>query len=434
MRRRVFAALLIGLTALLPLGAAAQDRAKPGTAAPPDKAGKPQTRKTQALRKEAYAVFEAAQALNDAKDFKGAMAKLDELMPRYKTLNDYEKATYWNFKASLHYALDDTAGAMKAYKNVLRQKELPELMRLNTLYGIAQLSFATGDYAQAVKVMRKWLTLAPEVKPEAHILIAQAQYQLKQYASAEQATLDAMKLARQKSLPPKESWLSLLRAAYYEQKDYLKSAKVLEALVQRWPKLSYWMQLAGLYGLAERQPQQLAVLRANYEAGALTKESDLLNLARLYLLNDAPFPAVQVLKKGFDKQLLSETPTTLQLYAQALNLSKEHKAEIAALARLAALSGEAKHYAYLGQAHLRLGQWAEAAAAYRSATQAKNVERPGNLQMQIGNALYNQKKYAEAKAAFQAALQYSESVKDGATWVNFMDKEIQRLKLLDAPA
>lgn len=434
MRRSALTVVLIGLAALLPLGAAAQDKTKPGAAAQPGMAGKPQTRKTQALGKEAYAVLEAAQTLNDAKNHKGAMVKLDELVPRYEKLNDYEKATYWNFKASLHYALDDTAGAMAAYKNVLRQKDVPELMRLNTLYGIAQLAFATGDYAQSVKVMQKWLTLAPEVKPEAHILIAQAQYQLKQYARAEQATLDALKLARQKSLPPKESWLSLLRAAYYEQKDYLKSARVLEALVQRWPKPSYWMQLAGLYGLAERQPQQLAVLRANYEAGALTKESELLNLARLYLLSDTPFPAVQVLKKGFDQQLLNETPITLQLYAQALSLSKEHRAEIATLAKLAVLSGEAKHYAYLGQAHLRLGQWAEAAAAYRSATQARNVERPGSLHMQIGNALYNQKKYAEARAAFQAALQYSESVKDGALWVNFMDKEIQRLKRLDAPA
>ncbi len=429
--RSTLTALMIGLTALLPLSLAAQDKARPAAAAP---AGKPQTRKTQALGKEAYAVFEAAQALNDVKNHQGAMAKLDELKPRYDSLNDYEKATYWNFKASLYYALDDSKGTMEAYKNVLRQKQLPELMRSNTLYGIAQLSFATGEYAQAVKVMQKWMTLAPDVKPDAHILIAQAQYQLKQYTKAEQVTLDALKLAKQKGLPPKESWLSLLRAAFYEQKDYLKSAKVLETMVQRWPKLSYWMQLAGLYGLAEKQDQQLSVLRANYEAGALTKDSDLLNLARLYLLNDAPFAAVQVLKKGFDKQLLNETPLTLQLYAQALSLSKEHKAEITALAKLSALSGEAKHYVYLGQAHLRLGQWAEAVTAYRSATQAKNVERPGSLQMQIGNALYNQKKYAEAKAAFQAALQYSDTVKDGATWVNFMDKEMQRMKLLYGPA
>ena len=241
-------------------------------------------------------------------------------------------------------------------------------------------------------------------------------------------------MAKSKAQPPKESWLSLLRATYYEQKDYLKSAKGLEVMVQRWPKLNYWMQLAGLYGLSERQVPQLSVLRANYEAGAISGESDLLNLARLYLLNEAPFPAVQVLKRGFNKKILKETPVSLQLYAQALSLSREHEAEIATLSKLALLSGESKHFVYLGQAHLRLGQWGEAAAAYRKASQAKNVDRPGSLQMQIGNALYNQKKYAEAKSAFQAALQHQDTVKDAAMWVNFMDKEIQRLKALGQSA
>lgn len=412
----------------------AQDKAaKPAASAPGPKV-KPQTRKTQALGKETYGVLEAAQILYDAKNYKGAGTKLDELKLKFDKLNDYEKATYWNFKASIAYALDDTKGAMEAYKNVLRQKELPELMRNNTLFGMAQLSFAIGEYAQSIKVMQKWMSLAEEIKPESHILVAQAYYQLKQYPQAEKSTLQGLRVAKEKSVPIKESWLSLLRAAYYENKEYLKSAKVLESMVARWPKLNYWLQLAGLYGLAEKQDQQLSILRANYEAGALTKESDLLNLARLYLVKEVPFPAVQVLKKGFDRKLIQESPTSLQLYAQALSLSKEHKAEINALGKLASLSGEAKHYVYLGQAHLRLGHWGEAADAYRKATQAKNVDRPGSLQMQIGNALYNQKKYVEARAAFQNAIQYADTVKDGATWVNFMDKEIQRMKLLNEPA
>ena len=423
----LMAALLVILLAAVPLSFA---QAKSGAAANI----KPQAKKTQALSKEVYASFEAAQLLYDAKDYKGAGIKLDELKLKFDKLNDYEKATYYNFKASIAYAQDDPKGAMEAYKNVLRQKDLPELMRNNTLYGIAQLSFATGEYAQAIKVMGKWMALTTEVKPEAQMLVAQSHYQLKQYPQAQASTLEALKMAKSKAQPPKESWLSLLRATYYEQKDYLKSAKVLEVMVQRWPKLNYWMQLAGLYGLSERQVPQLSVLRANYEAGAISGESDLLNLARLYLLNEAPFPAVQVLKRGFNKKILKETPVSLQLYAQALSLSREHEAEIATLSKLALLSGESKHFVYLGQAHLRLGQWGEAAAAYRKASQAKNVDRPGSLQMQIGNALYNQKKYAEAKSAFQAALQHQDTVKDAAMWVNFMDKEIQRLKALGQSA
>jgi len=437
LRRPVFKPLLVSsliVAMLLVSPAQAQDR-KPAvaTANTPSPKLKPQTKKTQALGKETYAVFEAAQARYDEKNYPAAQIKLDELLAKFEKLNDYEKATYYNFKASIAYAQDDTKGAMEAYKNVLRQKDLPELMRNNTLFGMAQLMFATGDYSQSIKVMNKWMSLVTEIRPESHILIAQAHYQLKQFPQAETSTLLGLKTAKERNIPLKESWLSLLRAAYYENKEYLKSAKVLEAMVNRWPRLNYWMQLAGLYGLAEKQDQQLAILRANYEAGAITNEADLLNLARLYLVKEIPFSAVQVLKRSFDRKLITENATSLQLFAQALSLSKEHKAEISTLAKLASLSGESKHYVYLGQAHLRLGHWGEAADAYREASRAKNVERPGSLQMQIGNALYNQKKYVEARAAFQAALQYADTVKDGATWVNFMDKEIQRLKLLNEP-
>ena len=429
------ATLVVLMLLVVPTGTSqAEEKGKAaGSASQSIRPGKLKTVKTQALGKETYLVLEAAQNLYDAKDFKGAGIKLDELKPRYDKLNDLEKATYWNFKAGIFYSLDDSKGAMEAYKNVLKQKELPELMRSNTLYAIAQLSFTSGNYAQAIRVMQKWMTLATDVKPDQHMLIAQAHYQLKQYGEAEKSTLAALKVAKTRQIDVKESWLALLRASYYELKNYPRTTKVLENLAQRWPKTSYWMQLAGLYGLMEQQDRQLSVLRANYEAGSLKSEGDLLNLARLYILNETPFAAVQVLQKSLKQGLVKESIVTLQLYAQALSLSKEHDDEITTLGKLAALSGEAKHYVYLGQAHVQLGHWAEAADAYRRAAKSNNVERPGSLQMMIGNALYNQKKITEAKAAFQAALQYSDTVKDAATWVNFMDKELQRMADLDQP-
>lgn len=427
--RRYAVALLLLAAALPGLVAGATEAKKP--VAQPD-AAKYQTKRTQALSKQTYATLEAAQLLYDAKDFKGAIVKLDELKPRFEKLNSYEKAMYWNFIASIQVAMNDNKRAMESYKNVLRQPDLPDLLRGNTLYVIAQLSFADGNYKQAIKVMSNWMRQATEIKPEQHLLIAQARYQLKEYAEAEQATLAGLKLAKEKGIAPRESWLSLLRASYYELKNYLRAITVLETMVQRWPKTSYWQQLAGMYGLAEKPEEQLAVLRASYEAGGLRSEPDQLNLARLYLLKETPYPAVQLLKKGFEKKQIKESPITLQLYAQALSMAREHDEEIATLARLAQLSNEAKHYIYLGQAHVQLGHWNEAAEAYRTATRAQNVERPGALQMMLGNALYNQKKYVEARSAFQAALQYSDTVKDAATWVNFMDKEIQRLAALQA--
>lgn len=428
--RRRGVILLLALLFLAPVSISMAQEAKKSAAQ--SGPAKPQTKRTQALGKRTYTTLEAAQSLYDAKDFKGAMAKIDEIKPGFDKLNTYEKAMYWNFKAGMQLAMNDNKNAMESYKNVLRQQDLPDLLRSNTLYAIAQLSFADGNYAQAIKVMSSWMHQANDIKPEQHILIAQARYQLKEYGGSEKAALAGLRLAKEKGVAPRESWLSLLRANYYELKNYPRAITVLETMAQRWPKVSYWLQLAGMYGLAEQPDQQLAVLRATYEAGGIGNESDQLNLARLYLQKEAPYPAIQVLRQGFEKKQIKESIATLQLYAQALSMAKEHDAEIATLARLALLSGEAKHYIYLGQAHVQMGHWNEAGEAYRNAAMAKNIERPGMLQMMLGNALYNQKKYLEAKSAFQVALQFNDTVKEAATWINFMDKEIQRLSALEA--
>ena len=424
--RSALPAFLLLLAIASGVAGAADDKKKPV---------RPPTRQTQVIRPETYKKMEVAQKAFEAKDYKAALASLDELKSGYDKLNDYEKATLWSLYAAAYYAKGDNKSAIEAYNSELKQPNLPEGLRDNSLYALAQLYFITEDYDKVVATVKQWMSVVSQPQPDGYVLIAQAYYQKQRYKDAEASLIDALKLAKQNQQTPKENWLALLRAVYYELKDYAKSAKVLEALVSLYPgKPSYWQQLAGMYGLLDRQPDQLKISHAAYRAGLLTSEPELLNLARLYLVREVPYPAVEVLTRGMKANIIKTSAENLQLYAQALALAKEYDKQIPVLKQLAEMTGDARHYVYLGQAYAQLNQWNEAAGAFKQALDTKGLDKPDDVRVQLGTALYNANKLAEAREAFAAAARSPAHAQMAGNWVKFVGQEIQRKNALGSRA
>jgi len=422
-QRNTLVALLVGLLMV---------SLDPVQAAEKEKPVKPPTKMTQTMRADTYKKLEVVQKAFDAKDYAGALTGLNELKAKEDKLNDYEKATLYNLYAAVYYAQDNTAKAIEAYTTVLKQPNLPEGLRDSTLFALAQMYFVIEDYDKAVAILKKWFEVTPEPSADAYVLLAQAYYQQQKYKDAEKEILSGLRIAKAKQQQPKENWLALLRAVYYELNDYARSAKVLEILIGLYPKESYYLQLSGMYGLMGDQKAQLATLHAAYEAGMVTKQSELLNLARLYLVEEAPYPAVRLLKKGFDSNAIETSAETLQLYAQALSFAKEYEAQIPVLEQLAELTGEAKHYTYLGQAQSELGNWKAAVAAYEQALRSKNIDDPASIRMQLGTALFNAGRLSEARRTFIASSESEKYAESAANWVKFVSAEIERREALNA--
>jgi tetratricopeptide (TPR) repeat protein len=390
-----------------------------------DKPVPPPTKQTQVIRAETYKGMEVAQKAFEAKDYAGAVAALDALKSREAKFNDYERATLYNLYAAVYYAQDNVPKAIEAYITVLKQPNLNDALRDGSLYALAQLYFISEQYPKAIAVVKKWLAASASPSPEGYALLAQAYYQTQKYKEAEQALVQSLRISKERGQAPKESALALLRAIYYERKDYAKAAKVLEILVARYPgKASYWQQLAGMKGLLDQQREQTTLMHAAYRGKLLTSEGDLLNLARLYMVQEAPYAAVRLITQGLKDKTVKPTPQNLELFAQALAMSREYEKQIPVLKKLAEVSGESKHQVYLGQAYNELGNWGEAAAAFRAAL--KGAAKPADIQMQLGSALFNANRFAEARQAFLAAQQSSALAEQAAQWVKFVDQEIQR--------
>lgn len=418
--RHLIAILLTSLLISAPLHA--QDSKKPE---------KPQTKQTQFISQAVFKDLEKAQQAIDAKDYPGAITALDVVKAKGDKLNDYERATLFNLYAAVYYNQDDTPKAIASYIEVLKTPNLPEGLRDSTLFALAQMYFVSEDYPKAIQVLNQWFKAVPEPSADAYVLLAQAHYQLDDFKQAETSLISALKLAKQKQQAPKENWLALLRAVYYELGDYAKAAKVLEILVAAYPSESYVLQLSGMYGLMGQQKKQLATLHAGYLAGMVTSKGDLLNLARLYLVEDVPYPAVQLLTKAFRDKAIEPDAETLQLYAQSLALAQERDAQIPVLKRLAELTGDSKHYAFLGQAQAEAGAWSEAISAFQMALQAKDVDDAAGIRMQLGTAQFNAGRLSDARRTFIAA---SESDKHGETasnWIKFVGAEIERKRAME---
>ena len=396
------------------------------------------TKQTQFISQAVFKDLEKAQQAIDAKDYPGAIAALDVVKAKGDKLNDYERATLYNLYAAVYYNQDDTPKAIASYIEVLKTPNLPEGLRDSTLFALAQMYFVTEDYPKAIQVLNRWFETVPEPSADAYVLLAQAHYQLSDFQKAEKALIDALKLAKAKQQAPKENWLALLRAVYYELGDYAKAAKVLEILVASYPSESYVLQLSGMYGLMGEQKKQLATLHAGYLGGMVTKKGDLLNLARLYLVEDVPYPAVQLLTKAFRDQVIEPEAETLQLYAQALALAQEREAQIPVLKRLAEMTGEARHYAFLGQAQAEAGNWQAAIDAFQSALKGKDLDDPDGIRMQLGTAQFNAGRLSDARRTFIAASESDKHGETAANWIKFVGAEIERKRAMvqmpDEPA
>ena len=185
------------------------------------------SKRVPAMRNRVYTQLARAQQLADGGDKAGGFAVLDEVKARVEQLNSYEQAMMWNFYGFMHYGNDDIANAIASFENVIAQEAIPDTLYLSTVYSLAQLAMQQQDYAKALNFLKQWqANNAKELQASQHIMFAQVYYQDKNYQDSLTHINAAIELTREKDELPKENWLILQRAAYYELKQLKKSPKL----------------------------------------------------------------------------------------------------------------------------------------------------------------------------------------------------------------
>lgn len=395
-----------------------------------------ETRRTPALRNKVYEKLAEAQAAAEEKDLNLAAKILDDMLAgrRDNELNSYELANVYNLYAFVHYSREDYGRALGAYENVVSQPDIPLAMEINTRYTIAQLYFVQEQWQQGVNALLKWFDMTQSPNANAYVLLSQGYYQLKQFDKA----LDNIEIAiadyDDRGKIPKENWYNLARFLHAERDDQKATIDILEKLITFYPKKDYWVQLSYMYSEQNRSTDQLGALETAYVQDMLEKDGEYRSMASLFLNAEVPWKAAQVLREGFDNEIVEDNSKNWELLAGSLRQAQEVQAAIPAMKKAAEKSDDGELYARLGSIYLDAERYDDAIEAVTKGLQRGGVKRPDQARLVLGMAHFNKDQYQSARQAFRAAGRDERSEQYARQWIRYMDSEIERQEKLAAEA
>ncbi len=446
-------ALVATVVTIVPVAAGITDQAfASGTDKDKRKYENRKTRRTPALSEKIYKVLAKAQEQADKNDYPAAMQALEDgLGYKLDRLNSYEKAQYYNFKGFLLYSQEKYGPALTAYNNVLNQKNIPLGLEDATVYTMSQLYFIKGDFKGSIRMMLRWLEYQPQPTAQPLVLLGQAYYSLGTKDGIAQSVangyfkqgipyiLKAINLYKKSGKQPKENWFLLLRVMYFNMKENQKVIDILEYLVQKWPKKSYWLQLAGMYGemasdvksdtlRKSLEMKQLATYETAYRQGFLKESSELVNMSQLYMYHDAPYWASVVLAKGLKSGQIKRNRRDYENLAQARINAGDMRQALAPLRKAAELSDNGELYKKLGQVYMQLDDYKNGAKFLELALKKGGLRRPDTVAVYQGMSYFNMGELAKARKSFELAAKDKRSRKQAYKWISYLKKEQKRLR------
>lgn len=352
-----------------------------------------------------------------------ALQALSVLVSRVKN-DECELAVVEQFYGYVYLNKEDYRSAIPHFEKSLALKKLPEQAERQVVYTLAQLYAQFEQYDKTISLMEDWFKTAENPPANAYALLANAYAAVQRYREA----LPYIKKAIEKSEKPREDFYRLWLALHFELKEYKEAAAVLEEMVANWPdNKKYWEQLSGVYLELDDDKKALATLAIAYRRGMVTDEKQLLNLARMYILNDAPYEAGQIVAKGIADGQIAKTEKNYALLAEAWLQAREWDEALDALGKGGALAADGELYIRKAQLHLQLAQWKEAMDAVDKALQKGKLKKPGQAYVAQGMAAVESKNLEAAENAFRKALGFDDTRKLASDWLRYIEERKQEL-------
>jgi len=249
-----------------------------------------------------------------------------------------------------------------------------------------------------------YITLASLIKLKLQEDLADTRKSSDKYAEIEEAIksieTDAANLAKG---PTRENWWLLLRAAYFELEEMDKVKEILERLVIEWSKKEYWTQLSAFYGQDKQEKEQMAAYQTAYHEGFLEKSSEFVQMAQLYLSVEAPYEAAKLLQKAMDEDKVDKEVKNWKILAQAWFLSGYDEPAIVALREAAKLSDDGELDIRLARSLNNIADYEGCTNSAKTAIQKGDLKRLDESYITLGMCQFEIADFEGAKDAFANA-------------------------------
>ncbi len=368
-----------------------------------------------------YKQLSKAETLIGKQAYPQARQKLQKILPELDK-NSYEQAITLRSLASVYALENQYKKSAKLLEQSLATGALTEQQNQEALLNLGQLYMATEQYQKAVDKLSPWLQQNPTTKEtQVRILLANAYAQLKQYRKA----LPYIEHVIKHSKKPKESWLQLNLALYYELENYSAAAGVLRRLVAQYPdKKDYWQQLASIYQQLQKFSNASTIKHLAYKKGFISSESEILQLFNLFLYTKQPYQAANLLNRELNSKNVKQTATNWELLANAWTSAREYKKAINALEKASLLHEKGGLYLQLGRIHVEQELWQAAITAIKKALKKGNLKQTGEAYILLGMSYYETQQLKSAEKAFKKAQQYRKTQKSAGQWLNYIENNL----------
>lgn len=381
-------------------------------------------RKTYAMSMKIFQQMEAANLLVEQDQYAEALEELTKLVESKRT-SKYEKAQIYSLIGSIQYRNSDQNSALLSFTKVLDfAGGIPILLHTQTLKTLSQLHMINEEYLQSRKYCQELVNIAEEPDYMNYALLAQANFKLEDWNAARDAAIIARQLSLDKQDKPDENILLLLNAVYFEQKQIDKMPEVLEEIIKYYPKTSYILYLASVYGQLDRLDKQAVLMEALYDDGKLKDASQLRNLASLYMSERTPYKGAMVLQEALATGKLETTERNLHMLSQAWRLSAEREKAISVLTEAAKMSQDGNHYLQAAYMMFDMAKWKKAEQALMEAfDKGMNDKHNGEAWLLLGMTRFKLSQFDKAIEACEKASKFKNSAKHAKQWITYIANE-----------
>jgi len=341
-----------------------------------------------------------AYALLEEEKVDEALAIVDELSER-RRLKPPEQAQIHRFRAYIFVSKDQNEKATVEFERSLALQAMDPAAEQVMIYSLAQIYTELGRYDDALALMNRWFAAEQDPKADAYFLKAMILVQQENFRDAAEPADRALALSEK----PKESWLTLHGVIHSQLKNYAKVEETLERLVEIAPKKTqYWMQLAAVQHHLGHEKEALATLQLGYQAGVVSADKDLRQLANLLLLGQQPYECAQVIEAGIARGAIEPDVDAYRLLSNCLIAARETEKAFAPLARGGELAPDGDMFILLGQMHLQRDRFADAIEALERALPKVKREQAGSVHLLMGIAQLGNEQLSDAERSFQLAV------------------------------
>lgn len=326
-----------------------------------------------------------------------AKSKLDTIFPSMEH-DPYLRTLGHQTYAFIYASREQYPKAERHFEDALKNDAIPESLAHSILYNLAQVYMAQEQYKKTIDTVKRCFSYETKPIGRTHALAGISYAQLKSPDNA----IKHLQIAIKNDDHAQEAWYKLLLGLYFQKKDYQNAITILEDMVREFPKTrEYWQQLSGLYFTVGNTTRSLTVYELARKMGYLEKESEFMNLAKMYAFNQDPFEAASVVQEGLDKDVIKPTEKNLKFLSEAWLQAKEHEKALDALLKAAKVSGSPDLYYNAAQVNLDMSRWAEAVKAANKAAQSRESKMRAKAYLVKGIAQYESKQYSDAILTFK---------------------------------